>query len=370
MTLILHRDCRHFRGDRPCGPHKTQGVVCRDCPCYAPYGERVLIIKLDAPGDVLRTTCILPELKKSRPDCRISWLTRPEAAPLLVNNPYIDEIITTDAELPLRLAAEEFDRVLSFDNNPDGARMASCCRAAIKLGFGCNPRGQVYPLNPEAEEWFLMGVFDPIKQANRKSYPRIVHEIAGLSWDGQRPVLMLDAAEQAFAARFAKQQHLTAQGPVIGLFTGAGRRWRGKAWSEAGFAGLIELLLKEGRELLLLGGLEEKERNRRLLEQFPGQLVDGGCDNSQREFAALTGLCDLLVTADTLALHVATALGKKVVVLVGPTSAAEIELYDSGVIVTPNEACRCYYHAECRFSPSCMETLPAAKVHAAVRSLL
>jgi heptosyltransferase-2 len=362
-------DCRHFRGDRPCGPHKAQGVVCRDCPCYAPYGERILIIKLDAPGDVLRTTCILPELKKSSPTCRVSWLTRLEAAPLLANNPYVDEVITVDSELPLRLAVEKFDRVLSLDNSPEGARMASCCQAATKLGFGCNPQGQVFPLNLEAEEWFMMGVFDPIKQANRKSYPRIVHEIVGLPWNGQRPVLILDPVDQAFAVQFAGRNHLIAQEPVVGLFTGAGRRWRGKSWSEAGFVGLIELLLKDGRKLLLLGGPEERDRNRRLLDLFPSQLVDGGCDNSPREFAALVGLCDSLVTADTLALHVATALSKKVVVLVGPTSAAEIELYGRGVIVTPNEACRCYYLSECRFSPSCMETLPAAKVHAAVRSL-
>jgi heptosyltransferase-2 len=37
-------------------------VICGDCPCFAPRGERILIIKLGAPGDVLRTTCLLPAL--------------------------------------------------------------------------------------------------------------------------------------------------------------------------------------------------------------------------------------------------------------------------------------------------------------------
>ena len=48
-------DCRHFVGDRPCKPHKQTGRVCT-CDRYDPIKERVLIIKLDAMGDVLRTT--------------------------------------------------------------------------------------------------------------------------------------------------------------------------------------------------------------------------------------------------------------------------------------------------------------------------
>jgi len=364
-------DCRHFRGDRPCAPHKERGVVCRDCPCFAPHGPRILVIKLGASGDVLRTTCLLPALKSAWPESRVFWLTRPEAAPLLANNPLIDEVVLLDPELAPRLAVEEFDRVLSLDSSADGARLASFCRAGVKVGFGCNSQGVVFPFGPEAEEWFLMGVFDPLKKANRKSYPQIVHEIVGLPWTGCRPVLNLDPAEQAFADRFIAEHGLQTGAPVIGLFTGAGRRWQGKAWSEEGFAGLIELLLQErAGQVLLLGGPDEADRNRRLLSRFPSRVVDGGCGNTLREFAALVSCCDLLVTADTLALHVATGLAKKVVVLVGPTSAAEIELYGSGVIVAPDEECRCYYQPVCLHPPSCLETVPAAKVFAAVQTLL
>jgi heptosyltransferase-2 len=159
--------------------------------------------------------------------------------------------------------------------------------------------------------------------------------------------------------------------PVIGLFTGAGQRWQGKAWSEAGFDGLIELLLQErAGQVLLLGGPDEAARNGSLLQRFAGRIVDGSCGNTLREFAALVSLCDLVVTADTLALHVATALEKKVVVLVGPTSGAEIELYGTGTAITPAEPCRCYYRAACTFTPSCLETVTPAQVFAAVQSLL
>lgn len=345
--------------------------MCRDCPHFSPWDQRILIIKLDAPGDVLRSTCILPELKKAHPDSYVAWLARPEALPLLANNPFINEAIGWDDGLALRLAVECFDLVLSLDSGHDGARAGSLAAAPLKLGFGCNRDGKVYPLSPEAEEWFLMGVFDPVKQANRKSYPQILHAVCRLPWTGGRPVLRLTEEERAFASRFAERQGLAAGAKPIGLFTGAGRRWRGKAWPETGFGGLIEKLLAVGAgPILLLGGPDERERNRWLLQQFSGRVIDGGCENPLRQFAALVGLCDVLVTADTLALHVATALGKKFVALVGPTSVAEIETYGSGIVVQPDAECRCYYLPECLHSPSCMETLPPEKVFAAVQALI
>ena len=52
--MILKTDCRHFKGDRPCDPHKESGVKCNDCNYYQPISFKILIIKLDAVGDVLR----------------------------------------------------------------------------------------------------------------------------------------------------------------------------------------------------------------------------------------------------------------------------------------------------------------------------
>ena len=371
MTIHPRFNCRHFCGDRPCAPHKQSGVVCAsDCPGFSPHGERILIVKLGAPGDVLRTTCILPELKKAYPQSSLHWLTRPEAVPLLTGNPLVDEIVPLDCELLPRLLVEEFDRVLCLDNSADAGRLAELCQAPVKRGFGCNARGQVRPLNTEAQEWFLMGLSDPLKQANRKSYPQIVHEIAGLPWTGQTPILALSEAEKYFARQFAKHHGLDGQRQIIGLFTGAGSRWKGKNWPESHWVGLIELLLEQaGGELLLLGGPNEVERNGRLLSRFAGRVVDSRCDNSLREFVALVGLCDVLVTADTLALHVATAQQKNVVVLVGPTSAAEIELYGRGMIVGVSQPCRCYYQPTCDSQPPCMASISPQEVLEAVLSL-
>ena len=70
---MLKLDCRFFYGDKPCIFNKTEGIVCDDCNYYSPIKMKILIVKLDAIGDVLRTTSILPPLKKEYPDSYITW---------------------------------------------------------------------------------------------------------------------------------------------------------------------------------------------------------------------------------------------------------------------------------------------------------
>src|SRR5207249_851233 len=65
----LKFDCRFFRGDIPCSPHKEHGVHCVDadgnsCPYYDPTTKRFLVTKLGAIGDVIRTTPLLHKLKE------------------------------------------------------------------------------------------------------------------------------------------------------------------------------------------------------------------------------------------------------------------------------------------------------------------
>ena len=82
MQREIAFDCRYFLGDRPCCWHKQEGAVCI-CDRYTPIRERILIVKLDAMGDVLRTTTLLPDLAEVHPGATFTWITRPESLPLL-----------------------------------------------------------------------------------------------------------------------------------------------------------------------------------------------------------------------------------------------------------------------------------------------
>jgi len=78
----------------------------------------------------------------------------------------------------------------------------------------------------------------------------------------------------------------------------------------------------------------------------------------------------LVVTADTLALHIATALEKKIVALFGPTSRSEIELYGRGIKLSSPAGCKCFYRKYCSEEISCMEKITSEMVIEAINLLL
>lgn len=372
MTKELVRpDCRYFLGDRPCKYHKKKGVKCSDCRYYDPIKMRILIIKLGAMGDVLRTTPVLEALRKKYEGSQIAWVIDEESKELLENNPYLDSILPYGPETLSHLLVEEFDLVINLDSLPRSACLASLAKGRKKLGFGLDKRGSVFPFNEEAEEWFRMGIDDDLKRRNKKTYQEIIFEIAGLKFKKEKLVVSLREREIDFANQFAKKHNLRGK-KIIGLATGAGGRWELKKWTMEGYLKLIERIDKEIKDarILLFGEKGEVERNKKIMERSKVPLINTGHENTLREFLSLLNLCDLVVTGDTLAMHAAVALKKKVVVLFGPTSSSEIELYGRGEKIIPDMDCLCCYKKTCDKRPNCMENINPDTVFQAVKRLL
>lgn len=368
MNPFWRLDCRYFIGDRPCKFKR----VCEGCEQYSPMGHRILIVKLAAIGDVLRTTSLLTGLKRTYPQSHITWVVDREAQPLLKNNPYIDRLLPFDFAPLLPLEAETFDLVIGLEKEPRGAAIVSKAKAKEKRGFALGPEGNPFPLNPSSEYAFFLGLCDEVKfHQNRKTYPELIFEIADLDYQRDDYLFFLSPEDSDFAEKFARKAGLKKHDRVIGLNTGAGSVFANKAWTEAGYLGLIKKLKKEPRtKVLLLGGPGEKERNRRILKNARGTVIDTGCDNTLGQFAAILNLCDLVVTGDTTAMHLAIGLKKKVIALFGPTCAREIELYGRGEKVVSSIQCAPCYRRKCEVSPNCMEAITAEEVMKKIKGLL
>ncbi|MDH5670046.1 MAG: glycosyltransferase family 9 protein [Nitrospira sp.] len=359
-------DCRFFVGDRPCSYHKSSGVLC-PCDHYQKVEERILIIKLDAIGDVLRTTALLPPLAEAHPQASVTWITRREARPLLERNPYISEVIEYGPDALLQLNVREFDWVINLDAGKTSAALAAAAQAPEKDGFILDPTGYVQPTNNAARVWLEMGVFDDLKRQGTRPYQDMMADIIGLSGKPHRYVLQLTDAEREEGRQHLERLGVSDAKPIIGLNTGAGRRWELKQWREEGYIELIgRIAKKHPAQFVLLGGPEERERHRRLISKSPVPLIDAGCDNPLRHFAAVVGSCDLVITGDTLAMHMALALNRRTIVLFGPTSAPEIELYGLGEKVVPKMDCLSCYKPTCDFTPNCMDLISTDMVEAAV----
>ena len=370
----LKSDCRHVHWDRPCRPHKLRGKVCQSCDEYEAVQHRVLMVKLAATGDVLRTTSFLAAIHATWKGARITWLTRPSAAGLFDGNPLVhDVLVTDDAVTAARLQTEEFDVVLCPDADPDAAALAAMARGRERRGYTRDERGHVLPLGPGAARWLQMGLSDDNKRANTETYQRLVAEVLGFApEDVREPVLEPSPADKADADAFVDGLGLPAGARLVGLNTGAGGRWLYKQWTHEHQRAFLELCHDAGVAVLLLGGPEEVQRHRDLLAFASGmQVFDGGNHNSYGRFAALIDRCDVVVTSDSLAVHCAAARKKPAVVLFGPTSSAEIELYDRGEKLTPpGFDCLCCYLPKCDKVPHCQAGIAPGAVFDAVRRWL
>jgi ADP-heptose:LPS heptosyltransferase len=359
-------DCKFFLGDRPCVWHKQSGVLCT-CDHYEAVEERLLIVKLDAMGDVLRSTALLPPIMEAHPRAAITWITRKESVPLLQRNPYIAEVLELGPEALIHLQTRSFDRVINLDASKTSAALATAARAVRKDGFLLDEGGRVRPTNEAAARWLEAGIFDDIKRQGSATYQDRMAEILGLAGRPHHYVFELATAEIQRARTHLESVGVDFTRPVIGLNTGAGGRWPLKQWREEGYVELVARLAeREDVQFLLLGGPAEQERNDRLKRASAVPLVDPGCENSVRHFAALLGHCDVAVTGDTLAMHLALALGRRAVVLFGPTSAAEIDLYGLGEKVVPDMPCLSCYKNSCDFVPNCMDLITTDMVEQAV----
>lgn len=369
--MLIHFDCRYYQTDRPCQPHKDSGVKCEGCRHYDPVRSSILLIKLAARGDVLRTTALLPALRDRYPGCRLTWLVSRKSADVLASLSSIDRLWIFDVDTLAALQVEKFDWVINLDLSPESLALATLAQGVEKSGFGLTPQGAAVCWNPEAEPYLAMSYWDDLKKANTRTYQQLMLDIIGSKVSAGEILVEPPESERFYARQFFERHQMDFARPVIGLNLGAAGRWRWKRWTSEGFRELAEMLHNRlGAQLLILSGPDEPELKEAWLKQCPVPCVDGGHDNSFARFSALVERCDLVVTGDTLALHVALGLGRKVVALFGPTSKNEVDLYGRGVALSGEVPCLCCYLPDCRVRPSCMESLSSAAVFEAVVNLL
>ncbi|MBI4019230.1 MAG: glycosyltransferase family 9 protein [Candidatus Aenigmarchaeota archaeon] len=342
-------DCIFFRGDVPCKPHKEKGAKCK-CEFYIKRGKRILIIKLGAMGDVLRSTPITERLRKLYPGCEVTWISNyPDLA-----RKAADIVMGFNERTVVTLMADEFDILYNFDKDKEACALASLVKAKMKKGFVLQD-GKCAPADKDAEHKFVTGVFDDESKKNTKTYQEEMFEIAGLDYEGEK-----------YAMESEEFNGNIPQGKLIGLNTGGAERWTARLWPESQWQQLALLLKKKGYIPLLLGGEAEDQKNKRIAATT-GAVYLGYFSFSQ--FAGLVKKCEAVVTCVTLGFHVAVGMERKIILLNNIFNKHEFDLYGKGVIIEPPKACACFYKSECVYGRSCMNDITAETVAAAVEKL-
>ena len=434
--MEFKQECKYFISDRPCKFHKIDNrIVCVNCKhyiektqkyepqvntdffnrlktgCGLGKNKKIVIIKLAALGDVVRTTSILKPLFKKYKNPQIYWVTHKEAFPVLDNNPYIKEKIAY--ETAWQLISEKFDVLINLDLDKEALRLTKLISAAKKIGFYLDENDKILCSNIWAERWFALSHSDILKKRNKKTYQEYMLKVIGIESyrNNECPIIInLTAEEKKFAEKFAKQNNITKKDFVIGINTGGGDKWPKKEWPVENTVELIKKIVKSEKlkvkskfKILIFGGEKEKERNKKIVkslmfnvqgskinkEEIKGltmnsklltNVIDTGTNNSLRQFFALLNLCNLMVVTDSLALHVFLGLGKsakgrytsggRVIALFGPTSSKEIELYGLGKKIVSKKDCINCYNKNCKKTPDCMQLIKAETVFNSVKSLV
>ena len=355
--------CKKFTGYKPCYPdHDCLKNGCKD---NLPIGTKILIINLDAMGDVLMTTAQLPGVKRKFPDSTIYWITLKSAAPLLYNNEYIDKVFNWDAESILILSQIEFDYVMNVDKSQRSCALVNSLNAKNKLGFALNKNGAIIPANKSAKYNYDLGMDDHFKfKVNQRTGQDYLAETFELEFKGDDYIFNFTTEELRFIENYKKDLRLRDTDKIIGFNTGCSELYPNKKMSVGQHIFLInKLLSKKKYKIMLLGGPEDTERNKEIADYFRGRVFNTPTTEGVRRGACYESIPQLIISGDSFGMHLAIALKKYVIAWFGVSCWTEIDLYDRGVkIYQPDLFCSPCWKKECPYDLECIKNLDLNRI--------
>jgi heptosyltransferase-2 len=286
--------------------------------------------KTSSLGDVLRTTVLLSAFRNDH----VTWLVDQAAYPLLEGNPYIKRILVYDVTSVLQLQHERFDTVVNLEKVPGVCALADSVRAWRRYGFRFDEMKGEAEAYDRCEYIFSLCKDTGLKKARRASWQESLLELVGAKWEGQEYILGYKPA--------------TREKYDVGLNWAVGSKWPNKAWPR-----------EKWKELKgLLGG------------KYTWSMQEGLDDI--RRYIDWINQCRVLVTNDSLGLHIALALKKKVVVLYGPTNPNETYFYGRAEVLFPDVRYNCLpcLSPNCVQRISCMDFISPLEVMKGVTRLL
>lgn len=293
----------------------------------------ILIVRLRLIGDVVFTTPLIRALRRHFPDARLTYLVEPAAAPVLGNNPHLDNLVVVprrdgvarlwdDLQMARSLRRAGYDIALDLHGGPRSAWLTWASRAPMRIGYTIPGRTWMYthpvtrapdltPRHSVQNQWDLLaplgiGAGDPIRD----------------------PLEMpVDANADGRLARRLRDGGLDASDPLIVIHVSAGNPFR--RWPEEAFEALVVSLVQRDsrRRVLLTSGPSDAEAAHRIANAARSRLKEHAAavpaigDFDLGELRALIGRAAVYIGGDSGPLHIAAATTTPIVALLGPTLA-------------------------------------------------
>lgn len=295
--------------------------------------RRILIVKLDALGDLLMTSPAIRSLRRRFPMAEVHLLVQTGVAPLARFLPGIEAVESLPCGFLLhgpkrlrrclawllalgRLRRRRYDLILDFSSLFHSAAAAWAGGAPLRLGFYRH-----VPLGFFSTEGFGHFYTHEFALEETTHYADRMHRLAAAAGAEADPggwrIHLNEDLREAAGRLLAEQGIGEGDGPLVVVSPGA--KWAPKRWGEGGFAEVVDLLQGRGWRAVLIAGPDE--------EELLGSLRSA-CRTSPAAIwppaplgtvAALLEKADAFLGNDSGPMHMAAAVGTPVVALFGPT---------------------------------------------------
>jgi len=363
-------ECKKFTGYKPCKPYENcLEKGCSEDNAQNRMGVKILIISLDAMGNVLYNTPILPAIKRKHPESTIYWITMGNAVKILNNSGYIDKVFAWNDESRMILRNMEFDYLFNADKSVYACAFANEIKSRNKLGFLMNSDGKIYPANESALYSYHMGIDDELKfRINRKTGVEIIHEVFELDYKKDEYEFNFDENEKEFIKGYKRIIKFDDKLTYVGFNTGCSELFPNKKMTIEQHIEVIKRLLKHSNiRIVLLGGKEDTKRNNLIYKSFSEKakkkIINTPTEEGLRKGACYMSVPDIVITGDSYGLHLAIALKRYIIVWFGLTCWAEIELYCRGEKLIPEGLnCSPCWKRECPYNLECIDMIDLNKI--------
>ncbi|MHB8523509.1 MAG: lipopolysaccharide heptosyltransferase II, partial [Limisphaerales bacterium] len=358
------------------------------------HPDRILVRGVNWLGDAVLSTPAVLRLREARPQARITLLTRTKLADLWQHHPAVDEVLTLAEDesvwqVARRLRAGDFQLALVLPNSPRSALESWLARIPQRIGYArpwrnalltqrVNERPAAVAMHKRSAAEINRLIREPSPVASTTLPPtahhlhHYLHLVAALGANPEPLAPRIEVTDGELAAareRFRLDAGTRWLGVNAGAEYGPAKRWPKENFAAvanqaAAWPGWGVVIVGGKADALLAAEIESAVRTLR-----PGVRNLAG-QTTLRELCAVLKLCQVVLTNDTGPMHVAAAVGTRVVALFGSTSP---ELTGPGLpgdsrhhVLTANAPCAPCFLRECPIDFRCLRNISVERVVEAV----